>query len=155
MNCKQCSELLIDYSCGELPTDLGATITSHLDTCSSCTAELGRLQELYMLLERSELPSHQLRDNFHARLAGDIAWSSRAHSRPPSTRAGLFERVWPARPFAALCYSFALLACGLVSGQLLPPATLGFSNDLAGQGDGGRNIPQICSVPVPVNNEIL
>jgi hypothetical protein len=155
MNCKQCSELLVDYSRDELPADVRWTVAGHLSTCNFCTAELAGLHEVQMLLDRTEQPSSRLRDNFQARLAGEIAQSGSHHNQQLAPHAGLFQTLWPARPFAALCYSFALLACGLVSGQLLPPSTLGFANDFADQENTQRNIPQLCSVPVPANNELL
>lgn len=152
MNCKQCSEHLVDYSRDELPPDVRWTIAGHLSTCDLCRMELARLQQLDTLLDRTEQPSHELQSKFAARLAAEI---KRPRDIPaPRPRTGLFEAIWPSRPLAAMCYSFALLACGLVSGQLLPPATLGFTSDFADQ-DGQRNIPQICSVPVPPNNEVL
>jgi anti-sigma factor RsiW len=155
MNCKQCSELLVDYSRSELPADLTSAIASHLSTCNNCATELMQLHELETLLDHSEQPSNQLRENFHARLTNEIAQSSRNNRQLPPPRAGLFQTLWPARPFAAVCYSFALLACGLVSGQLLPPATLGFTNNVAEQQNAQRNIPQICSIPLPPNNNLL
>jgi anti-sigma factor RsiW len=153
MNCKQCSELLVDYSRDDLPADVRWTVAGHLSTCNICTAELAQLQALDALLDQAEQPSSQLRENFHARLADEIAQAGRPYGQQPP-RAGLFQTLWPARPFAALCYSFALLACGLVSGQLLPPATLGFANNFVDQ-ENARNLPQICSVPIPANNEVL
>ncbi len=153
MNCKQCSELLVDYSRDDLPADVRWTVAGHVSTCNICTAELAQLQALDALLDQTEQPSSQLRENFQARLANEIAQTGRPLDQQ-LPRAGWFQALWPARPFAALCYSFALLACGLVSGQLLPPATLGFANDFADQ-ENSRNLPQICSVPIPVNNEVL
>src|SRR5688572_32863612 len=121
MNCKQCSELLVDYSRDELPADVRWTVAGHLSTCNMCAAELAQLQGLDALLDQTEQPSGQLRENFHARLANEVAQSSSTYGQQLPSHAGLFQRLWPARPFAAICYSFALLACGLVSGQLLPP----------------------------------
>lgn len=155
MNCKQCSELLVDYSSDDLPADVRWTVAGHLSTCNICRTELAQLQHLGTLLDRTEQPSNELQQQFAARLAAEIAQSGPSRNvAPPPPRAGLFQALWPSRPFAALCYSFALLACGLVSGQLLPPATLGFTSNFADQ-DGQRNIPQICSVPAPANNELL
>lgn len=155
MDCKQCSELLVEYSRDELAADIRWTVAGHLSTCNICTAELAQLQALGTLLDRAEQPSNHLRENFHSRLAGEIAQTGNTHDRQLPLRAGLFQALWPARPFAALCYSFALLACGLVSGQLLPPATFGFTNNFAEQENAQRNIPQICSVPAPTTNEVL
>jgi anti-sigma factor RsiW len=155
MNCKQCSELLLDYNRGELPADTRLTVAGHLSTCDLCAAEVARLQSLDALLDRTEQPSSGFRENFQARLAAEIAQTGRSlrHELPPRT--GLFQTLWPARPFAAVCYSVALLACGLVSGQLLPPATLGITNNFVDQENSQRDIPQICSVPFPANNEVL
>src|SRR5688572_22749469 len=127
MNCKQCSELLVDYLREELPADSKATIATHLHGCKNCSAALAKLQELATMLDHTEQPSARLQENFHARLAAEIARPTRVLEQKQPARSGLFQALWPSRPFAAVCYSFALLACGLVSGQLLPPATLGFA----------------------------
>src|SRR5687768_11516946 len=124
MNCKQCSELLIDYSLGELPADSRAAIAAHLPTCNNCSAQFAKLLELGTLLDLAEQPSAAIQENFQARLAAELAKSARIPVQKVQPYSGLFQKVWPSRPVAALCYSFALLACGIVSGQLLPPATL-------------------------------
>jgi anti-sigma factor RsiW len=152
MNCKQCSELLIDYCRGELPASTKTAIASHLLICDNCSAALAKLQELTALLDITEAPSARLQENFQARLAAEIARPGRIPEQRIPRRSGLFQTLWPSRPFAAVCYSFALLACGLVSGQLLPPATLGFA---AMDGNAQGNQLQICLVPGPVNNEFL
>ncbi|MES2623864.1 MAG: zf-HC2 domain-containing protein [Pseudomonadota bacterium] len=157
MNCKQCSELLIDYNRNELPAHESAQVANHLPGCTSCSAELGRLHELDTLLDRAEQPSAGLQKNFEARLAAEITKLSQTpstSSRKIQPRAGLFHTLWPSRPFAAVCYSFALLTCGLVSGQLLPPS-LGFANDYSFQVDEQGNQLQTCSVPARANNNIL
>src|SRR5688572_2101179 len=99
MNCKQCSELLVDYSRDDLPADVRWTVAGHLSTCNICTAELARLHDLEVLLDQTEQPSGRLRDNFHARLADEIAQTGRPHGQQPP-RVGLFQTLWPARPFA-------------------------------------------------------
>jgi anti-sigma factor RsiW len=152
MNCKQCSELLIDYLRDELPANSKATISAHLHGCINCSTELAKLQELATLLDHTEQPSARLQENFQARLAAEIATPARVPAQKAPGRFGLFQAIWPSRPFAAVCYSFALLACGLVSGQLLPPATLGFA---AMDGSAAGDQLQICLVPRPINNEFL
>ena len=152
MNCKQCSELLVDYIRNDLPTNNSAAIASHLQDCSNCSMQLARLQDLEALLDSAEQPSARLEKNFQARLAAEIAKPRRMPEQKIPPRSGLFQALWPSRPLAAVCYSFALLACGLVSGQLLPPATLGFA---ALQENAQGNQLQICSVPRPVNNDFL
>jgi anti-sigma factor RsiW len=152
MNCRQCSELLVDYIRDELPASSKATIGMHLRGCDNCSAELAKLQELGALLDRAEQPSPMLQENFQARLAAEIASPVRMPEQKLQPRSGLFHSLWPSRPFAAVCYSFALLACGLVSGQLLPPATLGFA---AIDGSTSGTQLQMCLVPGPINNEFL
>ena len=154
MNCKQCSEVLVDYSRDELPPDSKAAIASHLSGCSSCSAELAGLLEMAALLDVAEQPSANMQENFQARLAAEMA-RTRSVAQNQPLRSGLFQTLWPSRPFAAMCYSFALLACGLVSGQLLPPSTLGLNNDYVLQGNTQGNNRQICSVSDPANNEVL
>jgi anti-sigma factor RsiW len=152
MNCNQCSELLVDYMRNELPANSTATIAMHLQGCRNCSMELTKLQELATLLDSAEQPSARLQENFRRSLAAEIAQQSHSSKQKAQPRSGLFQALWPSRPFAAVCYSFALLACGLVSGQLLPPATLGFA---AIDGNTAGNQLQICSVPGPINNDFL
>ena len=151
MNCNQCSELLVDYSRDELPAADKAAVAKHLPGCSSCSAELTSLQQMFQLLDGSEQPSAKLQQNFEQRLAAEIARQAPLAQPNIEPRSGLFASLWPSRPFGALCYSFVLVACGVVSGQLLPPATLGFGSEYVVQGNTRQ--PQSCSVPSI--NEVL
>ena len=155
MNCTQCSELLVNYSRNALPAHSRAEVSSHLPGCSSCSAEFARLQELEFLLDTTEQPSARLQENFQARLTAEMVRTTCAPQPKLRSWSGLFQTLWPSRPFAATCYSVALLACGLISGQLLPPSTLGFAGDYTAQRTGTGNAAQICSIPGSANNEVL
>jgi anti-sigma factor RsiW len=151
MNCKQCSDLLIDYCRDELPATGKAVIVNHLLDCKSCTAELAGLQEMATLLDATEQAPVNMQKLFQALLNAELARPTYIAAQKSQTRSGWFQSLWPSRPFGAICYSFALLACGLVSGQLLPPSTLGLAS---GSSASGTQL-QMCSVPVPAINAVL
>ncbi len=155
MNCKQCAELLVDYSCAALPPASREAVAGHLQNCRTCSVELAGLQQIEALLDRTEEPSARLQQNFQVRLAAEIGHHVSTSIPKVQPRAGLFQAWWPSRPVAAICYSFALLACGVVSGQLLPPSSLGIGGEYVLQGNNRDSVAQLCSVPGRTNNDVL
>jgi anti-sigma factor RsiW len=155
MNCEHCKAALVEYCRNELPADTQAQVTGHLATCTGCSTELAALRQLGALLDTEEQPSPRLRANFLARLeeASRTGVPVQTATRGLAT---LFRELWPSRPLGAFSYSLALVVCGMVSGQLLPPGSLGlgttaqFSNRIPAE-----QLIQLCAVPAPQANDFL
>lgn len=138
MNCEHCQELLPGLERAELPAEQHDAVTTHLRTCAACARMAVSLREMNALLDVEAVPSPGLRRQVLARLEQEA----------PRARAGtlssLFASLWPSRPLGAFSYSFALVLCGMFSGQLLPAGTLVGAN-LAEI--PAERLVQLCPIP--------
>ena len=116
MNCTQCREYLMDQQRDLLALPAREALGAHVEQCASCATYARGLDEIFLALDQQEPPSPALQGRFEARLSREVS----AGTLPATSRAGLFERLWPSRPAWALCYSFTLVSMGLMGGRLLP-----------------------------------
>jgi hypothetical protein len=103
-----------------------------------------KLKELEQLLAREQAPSPLARARFVAALQQEVQRPLQAVVADAGL-AGFFRSLWPARPAWGMGYSAALLALGMLAGQMLPPHSMGMGAEPERQ-------TQVCAVPpVPVN----
>jgi hypothetical protein len=116
------------------------------------------LRELQVLLDREQEPSASARSRFMAKLQQHLNEPQAVASPQPNRLVAWFQSWWPAQPIGAVSYSAALLAVGLLAGQLLPPRSLGIGMDaaqLARQDLSGERLIQLCNVPPPPADSLL
>lgn len=79
MNCEQTRPLLLDYLLEETSAEARQNIALHLETCSTCSEEVGRLRQTISLVEAAE-PKEEIPQRF--RLAPEPAnwWTAFWHS---------------------------------------------------------------------------
>jgi anti-sigma factor RsiW len=154
MLCENAGLLLVDYQHNRLAPTEHAALSLHLQQCEHCRAELVTLQQLNLLLDREEQPSPLARARFTAQLQ-QAASRSNSASRPGF--ALWLQSWWSARPFGAFSYSAALLVAGILSGQSLPPHSLGIGPQppLAERNLSSERLIQLCAVPAPPNSALL
>lgn len=135
-------------------------VATHLQHCAACSNTYAKLLELHAMLDVPELPSPEFASRFQQNLARELQ-NRRVTGHKEKQSVRLFHALWPARPAWAFAYSVLLLSCGLVSGQLLPPETLGFRESggtaLASEGVAisPEQLVRMCSVQNPQNSEVL
>ena len=74
MNCKDVQEALLNYYDHSLDTAAREEIKNHLETCSSCRADIKEWEELLQVIADTPLekPSPALRENFHSLLQSEL-----------------------------------------------------------------------------------
>ena len=101
---------------------------------------------------------------FEKELAAEVQRMRSPGSTVPKRVPSLLHALWPARPAWAFAYSLLLLSCGLISGQLLPPDSLGIGPDSSVAGRNGaienaslspEQLVQMCSVQNPQLLDVL
>ena len=164
MNCADCKALLLERCRDELAAGARHEVDDHLQQCDACAEIFAQWQQMHALLDRVEMPSQDVVARFEHRLATEVQHMRKTGSDAPKRVPGLLHALWPARPAWAFAYSLLLLSCGLVSGQLLPPDSLGIGPDssIASRNNAGENatispeqLVQMCSVQNPQLLDVL
>lgn len=148
MNCSDCQKNLTTYGALRLPDDEQAALAQHVSECTECAAALLQTQQLFQLLDRQEPAPANALAAFSARLSTEVHVNAARPVTNPAARALplWFQKLWPARPLWAFCYSFVLLACGLTGGQLLPSDTLGLHAQPGTATSPGEKTALVCPV---------
>jgi mycothiol system anti-sigma-R factor len=86
MNCEEGRNLIHGFADGELSETTQAALEEHVRSCAECAEELGALQRLRGLLQRSaeEAPSAELRARVQRAVLLTAAEAERACSDPPA-----------------------------------------------------------------------
>jgi anti-sigma factor RsiW len=146
MNCELCRELLPGLERAELETGTAAQVRAHVGGCADCARALDELRELNRLLDRTTTPSPLLRKRVMATLQRE--------ANAPRGMPAWFAALWPTRPAGAFAYSAALVLCGVLGGQALPPGALGV-NTLDRADVSPERLIQLCAVPNAPPNDFL
>ena len=138
IHCEDCRQLLPVHERGELESEQVSAVEEHLAHCTACASELARLRQLCGLLDQAEQPSPRVQARVMA---------SAAHVLRKSPRLLPWWRAfWSRQPLWATCYSLVLLGGGVLTGQLLPPGSLGLTTLDAGTVLSEERLLQICPI---------
>lgn len=146
MLCDHAALLRVDYQRNSLSATDHAELSAHLQQCEHCQREFAAMQQMNALLDREQQPSPQARTRFLAQLQQETA------AVRPGPLAWL-QQWWSSRPLGAFSYSAALLVAGVLSGQLLPPHSLGIGPQMAEV--NAERLVQLCAVPPPPFDPVL
>lgn len=155
MNCNDCQELLPGLDRAELSAALHAELGAHLRACEACARAHAALRELASLLDNEAIPSPALRAQVLARLQHEAGTRKVLTAVPAPRWSSWFAALWPSRPLGAFSYSLALVLCGVFSGQLLPPGSLGVGTNPDTAAIPAERLVQLCAVPDQNVNDIL
>lgn len=152
MFCENAGPLLVEYQRNALAATEQAALAAHLQQCAQCSRELAALQQLGSLLDREQQPSPQARARFMVQLRQE---TQRADNVRPALLVWL-QQWWAARPLGAFSYSAALVVAGVLSGQMLPPHSLGIGpqQPMVESSPTPDRLIQLCAVP-PAPDQVL
>jgi len=123
MNCKDVQEALLNYYDHSLDAAAREEIKNHLETCSSCRADIKEWGELLQVIADTPLekPSPALRENFHSLLQSELNLQATAgilKEAPAKKIFFLSSSSWsPASPVWKIAAAFILLLGGFWIGN--------------------------------------
>lgn len=115
IDCKYCSNLLIDYIDKTLDKESTQLTREHLASCKSCQQEL---EQVFLLVNdlkqiREEEPPAILREKFLEQIENEKASQPVKKIKVPA------KRIWLYNPFSQMAAGFALLISGVLLGLFL------------------------------------
>lgn len=138
IHCEDCRQLLPLHERGELAPEQLAAVEAHLAHCVACGNELEHLRQLFGLLDEAELPDPRVQDRVMASAADML--------RKPPRLLPWWRAFWFRQPLWATCYSLVLLGGGVLTGQLLPPGSLGLTTSGSDSMLSEERLLQICPI---------